>query len=267
MVDDAAAAKARVREHWNSVAAGYDIGVGAFRRFGARLVEAAGVEPDHRILDVATGRGAVLFPAAERVGPSGEVTGIDMSPEMVRLTRADLAERGLPGRVLVMDAQQLDFADASFDRVLCGFAVMFFPDQRRGLTEFRRVLRAGGRAAVSTWRASFGNDVGGVLRDLGLNRPQPGPGWITEPEDLRSRVRDAGFEDVHVSEETASFVVPDFEAYWESAIASGMRRYIDELDDVQRQRVRASLAERLRDRHGPDGIAVTASALFAVATR
>jgi len=76
--------------------------VGQFRYFGARLVEAAGVEPGDRVLDVATGRGAVLFPAAERVGPTGEVTGIDLSPEMVRLTGADLALGRLPGQVLVM---------------------------------------------------------------------------------------------------------------------------------------------------------------------
>ena len=263
-MDDSAARKERVRAQFDHAAAGYDGGVGSFRYFGARLVEAAGVEPGHRVLDVATGRGAVLFPAAERAGSSGEVTGIDLSPEMVRLTGADLARRGLSGRVLVMDAERMDFADGSFDRVLCGFGVMFLPDQRRGLGEFRRVLRAGGRVAVSTPRLALADDLSKILYEMGLSTPVPG--WITEPDALRGLLQDAGFADVHVAEHATSFVFPDVDVYWES-IRGGLRQTLDGLDGAQRQRARSTLVERLRDRHGPDGISVPSSALIGVATK
>ena len=65
-MDEAGAHKALARAVFNAVAADYDAeGVGIFAHFGRRLVAAAGVAPGERVLDVATGRGAVLVPAAE----------------------------------------------------------------------------------------------------------------------------------------------------------------------------------------------------------
>ena len=65
---------------------------------------------------------------------------------MVRATNEEAERRGLGIPVRVMDAEQLDFPDAEFDRVLCGFGVMFFPHLDQALAEFRRVLKPGGRA-------------------------------------------------------------------------------------------------------------------------
>ena len=58
-----------------------------------------------------------------------------------------------------MTAEHLDFPDATFDRVLCGFGMMFFPDQLRAFGEFRRVVKSGGRLAVSTWRVSQTSEI------------------------------------------------------------------------------------------------------------
>lgn len=82
-----------------------------------------------------------------------------------------------------MDAEHLDFPDATFDRVLCGFGVMFFPNQNRALGEFRRVMKPGGRVAVSTWRVTQTSELDAVLSELGMTRPRQ-PGWTTEPADL-----------------------------------------------------------------------------------
>src|SRR4051794_41978436 len=70
MSDDASTRKSETVAQFNGVAAGFDSG-GAFAHFGQRLVEVVGIEPEQRVLDVATGRGAVLFPAVERVGSAG----------------------------------------------------------------------------------------------------------------------------------------------------------------------------------------------------
>src|SRR5688500_2176491 len=89
----------------------------ASRRVGGRrLVEGVGVSAGDAVLDVATGRGAVLFPAAERVGPGGSVVGIDLAVGMVERTRAEIERRGVANAsVRQMDAERLDFADGSFD--------------------------------------------------------------------------------------------------------------------------------------------------------
>src|SRR5688572_1381792 len=118
MSDDAEARKAETMARFNSRAADFDP-QGTFAHFGQRLVAELGVEPGQRVLDVATGRGAVFFPAAERVGAAGEVVGVDLAESMVRATNEEAERRGLGTPVRIMDAEQLDFPDAGFDRVLC----------------------------------------------------------------------------------------------------------------------------------------------------
>ena len=82
------------------------------------------------------------------VGSGGHVTAADISQAMIDRARQRLAD--LPNTsVVVENGQSLSFADGTFDAVLCSLGLMFFPDPARGLSEFHRVLRPGGRAAVS----------------------------------------------------------------------------------------------------------------------
>jgi ubiquinone/menaquinone biosynthesis C-methylase UbiE len=165
-----------------------------------------------------------------------------------------------------MDAEHLDFPDAAFDCVLCGFGVMFFPNQDQALGEFRRVLKSGGRLGVSTWHATQSNEIEAVLTEFGM-RPPRQPGWITEPEDLSRLLTRTGFADVRVTTDTHSFRYSGIDEYWQQARGTGMRRVLDALDAVQAQRIRAALAERMRPNQRPDGIYSAATALIAVATR
>ena len=255
-------------EFFNSRAGDFDP-QGAFAHFGQRLVAVVGVEPGQRVLDVATGRGAVLFPAVERVGAAGEAVGVDLAESMVRATNEEAERRGLGTPVRVMDAEQLDFPDAGFDRVLCGFGVMYFPHLDQALAEFRRVLKPGGRLGVSTWRASSIEDLQAVLDDLGLagsNAHRP-PGWITEPEVLAHALTGAGFTDVRVVADSEAFRYADIEHYWQSIRGNGSGRRAAALDAAQLERVRAALAERFRAYQRPDGIHVVATALLAVGNR
>lgn len=116
-----------------------------FSYFGNRLVEQVDIPSNSHILDVATGRGAVLFPLAQAVGPSGKVVGIDISRQMIKETSKDVIERNLNWVELQhMDAEQLDFPNNSFDFVFCGFALFFLPSISTALSEFKRVLKPGG---------------------------------------------------------------------------------------------------------------------------
>ncbi len=266
MSDEAAAQrKAQTRGLFNSVCADYDAGPGCFAHFGRKLVEAADLQPGQKILDIATGRGAVLLPAAERVGSRGEVLGIDLSEEMVRATAAEVARRGLAARVLVMDAEKLDAPEASFDRVLCGFGIMFFPDQGRALGEMRRVLKPGGRIALSTWRVSQSEEVTAAVAQLGLGGNPPG--WITEPELLQQLLSRNGFSDIRVREDSQQFRYPGIEEYSQQARGTGLRRILDTLGDAQKQALSDALAERLRPHQRADGLYVEAVALIATGTR
>src|SRR5262245_54210704 len=133
----------------HEAAAGYDR---AFARvtthFVPRLLRAAHIAPGMRVLDIAAGTGLAAEAALNIVGPTGHVTAADLSPAMVEKSRVRLG-RAKNASVAVEDGQALSFSGESFDAVVCSLGLMFFPDALRGLAEFRRVLRPGGRAAVS----------------------------------------------------------------------------------------------------------------------
>jgi O-methyltransferase/aklanonic acid methyltransferase len=281
MRDDATDRKVQTRTFFNTVAPHYDVG-GAFDYFGERLVALVGVEHGQRVLDVASGRGAVLFPAAERVGETGVVIGIDLAEGMVEATNEEAMRRGVALRVRVMDAEQLEFPDAAFDRVLCGFGLMFFPHLDQALGEIRRVLAPGGRLGVSVWQTGLTADLRAILNDLRTatavspdSAGGPGGGLpsttigspITDPDALMRPLVRAGFADVRVTADSASFRFADVEQYWEDARGMALRHTLDALDAEQTERVRSCLIERLRPLQGPDGIQVTGTALLATARR
>lgn len=146
MTAEAQQRKAHTAATFNQLAPDYDAaGVGCFASFGRRLVEQVGIERGQSVLDVATGPGALLLRAAEHVGPEGRVVGIDLAPAMLEAAQRDAATRGLSVELRVMDAEAIEFPDASFDRVLCGFGLMFFPHLEAALAEMRRVLKPDGR--------------------------------------------------------------------------------------------------------------------------
>jgi SAM-dependent methyltransferase len=267
MNDAAAERKARTTGRFNRIAPHYDAGGQAcFAHFGRRLVDEVGVEPGHRVLDVATGRGAALFPAAERVG-AGQVVGIDLAEAMVRTTSEETARRGLTAELRVMDAEQLDFPDATFDRVLCGFGIMFFPHLERALAEIRRVLKLGGQLGVSTWQVSPAQDLRevlvhlGIIGEIGEGLRFPDPAAVVEP------LAAAGFVAMRARIDTATFRYDDLDAYWQNARGSVLRWSLDALDDGQVERVKAALTDRVQHQWRADGLHLTATAVLAVASR
>jgi SAM-dependent methyltransferase len=112
------------------------------------LVELVGLEAGDVLLDVATGTGNVAIPAAQT---GAVVTGLDLTPELLLVARERAATAGLEVTFIEGDAEELPFADDSFDRVTSCFGVMFAPRQQRAADEIVRVARPGGRIAIAAW--------------------------------------------------------------------------------------------------------------------
>ena len=108
-----------------------------FTQYAPRVVASADVRAGHRVLDVACGTGVVSREAAAVSGEDALVTGVDISPGMLAVAR-DIRPT-IDWRL--GDAANLPFADAVFDRVVCQFGLMFFPDPGRALGEMLRVLK------------------------------------------------------------------------------------------------------------------------------
>jgi SAM-dependent methyltransferase len=114
----------------------------------AALVDAVGVEPGERWLDVATGTGAVARLAAQR---GAVVTGLDLAPALIETARAHAVAEGIDARFDVGDAESMPYEDAAFDVVVSSFGSMFTPDHAATAGELGRVCRSGGRLGLLTW--------------------------------------------------------------------------------------------------------------------
>lgn len=117
-----------------------------------RLMEMAALAPGESVLDVACGTGLVTFRAAEAVGANGRVTGTDISEEMIATCARIAGARGIRHATFQrMEAENLAFADASFDAVLCALGMMYVVDFAGSIREMHRVARPGGRALSAVW--------------------------------------------------------------------------------------------------------------------
>ncbi len=113
------------------------------------MLEAADVQAGHDVLDVGCGTGVLAAASVEWVGHAGSVTGVDVNEDMLDVARAAQGDVSWVSGA----AESLPFDDASFDRVVSQFALMFFVDPRAAIGEMARVLRPEGKVAVATWAA------------------------------------------------------------------------------------------------------------------
>lgn len=267
-------------------AATYDhVGPRFFSHFGRRLVELAQIPRGAHVLDVATGRGAVLFPAAESVGLQGHITGVDLAETMVQETAQELARLGLASNAEVhqMDAECLQFPDGSFDSVLCGFALFFFPQLDRAMSEFRRVLKPQGQIALTTWEKRYyaqWNWLEEIVKAYLPAEPHaqppgasdlPPPPVLDTPEGLEIILRTAGFTDIQIASEAATFIYATEDELWASFWSLGMRRTLERIERttgaVGLSKFKTEVLEQVQAFKQADGIPQLFPVLFAIATK
>jgi ubiquinone/menaquinone biosynthesis C-methylase UbiE len=170
-----------------------------------RMVELAGIGPGSRVLDLATGLGEPALTAAAAAAPNGHVLATDLSEDMIGFAanRADeLALTNVEFRI--MDANEPDVAQASFDAVLSRWGLMFLAQLHTTLAGVHRCLKPGGRFVAVVWGSPDGAPTNSlaerVLRkSLDLPPPQEGPLTpfsLQDSADLLQRTREAGFEQV-----------------------------------------------------------------------
>jgi ubiquinone/menaquinone biosynthesis C-methylase UbiE len=221
------------------------------------LLQAAHIAPGMHVLDVATGTGLSAEAALAVVGPTGHVIAADISPAMADKARARLAEAP-NASVSVEDGQALSFADGSFDAVLCNLGLMFFPDPVRGLSEFRRVLRPGGRVAVSVntvVERSYNHQINVIIaRHMpSLAEAVTRTFALGEASRLRSLFDEAGLTDVETHAVRHTFVLPSFDVYYGPFERGGAStgQALAALPEEIRRAVREEVRRDLADRGGP----------------
>jgi SAM-dependent methyltransferase len=214
------------------------------------LLAAADVRPGARVLDVACGTGVVARAAARRVGATGAVVGLDLSPAMLAAAAALPSVAGAPIAWQAGNALALPFADRSFDVVVCQQGLQFFPDRLAAMREMRRVLAPGGRVALAVWRPIAHSPGFAVLADA-LDR-HIGPGLLTGPfslgdaAELRTLLEQAGFHDVTIRAATKTLRFPSVETFVARYVAATpLAEPVGQVDEPARAALVADVRARL----------------------
>ena len=160
-------------------------------------------KPGERVLDVACGTGVVARLAAQRVGGTGQVVGLDLNPGMLAMGRS-IASNAEPASAAITwqeaSAIKMPLPDAAFDIAYCQLGLQFFPDRPAALREMYRVLVSGGRLGLMVWRGiehSPGFDVLAAALARHVSAEAAGimraPFGIADAEELRGLIAAAGF--------------------------------------------------------------------------
>ena len=252
MDDEERIYKEYVAQTFNRTAPTYDrVGPRFFSFFGNRLVELAGVCNGASVLDVGCGRGATLFPTANKVGASGEVVGIDIAETMLQMTDNDIENLRLENaRVYYMDAEALQFPEARFDFVIYGFALYEFYDLDPALSEALRVLKPEGVFAASLWGKNVDTRWDGFRSVVKSYRDQLKPApevknipRLREPADIEAVLSKAGFTGIQMVVEEKEFYFKDVDEWWAFEWSHGNRFLWERMEPPVLERCRGDLFE------------------------
>ena len=209
---DAKKFKDTTRQQWDAAAEAWDRWGGLLGRWlgpsTEMMLDMAGVKAGSHVLDVAAGAGEQTMVAARRVGPNGYILATDISEGILARASSNAKIAGMGWvETEVCDGEQLDdLAQGGFDAVISRVGLIYFPNQHKALTAMRGKLKQGGHVGAITYADASLNEffsipVGIIRKNAKLPPPQPGqpgPFSLGDPDVLRGRFEEAGFDDVQI---------------------------------------------------------------------
>lgn len=279
---DASNYKRIQHDQWNADAAGW-------HRWGPTLqswfadvtrvmLDRAQIGPGSRVLDIAAGAGEPALSAAERVGPTGYVLATDLSENILRFAQQIADKRQLQHvETRVMDGEQLELADGSFDAVICRFGLMYMPHLHQALTEWRRVLKPGGRAVVAVFSTPDKNEWGAVPIALIRQRAhlppplpgQPGPFRLGGHGVLTGVLEQAGFQQIETQILSTPLRMPSAEACirFEREAFGAFNQLMAHLAPPEREAIWDEVAQAMKRFEEPGGFEVSCEPIIGVGVK
>ncbi len=276
------AVRSQIHGMWASVAPNWALHADYLDEHGsaitATMLDRVALEPGDRALELACGPGGVGLVAAQRVGDKGEVVMSDVAIEMTTIAEKRASELGLTNvRTAVLDLEQIDQPDESYDVVLCREGLMFAVEPERAAREIRRVLRPDGRIAIAVWGPRERNPWLGELFDAvtaetGFPVPPPGipgPFSLADAQRLHALLRGAGLGNVEVEDCHAPVRARSFDAHWArtAALAGPLAGILSALSEDARLAIAERFRVALAPYETPAGLEIPGVTLIASARR
>jgi len=261
-VDDAQQHKQRVVDVFDTIAAGYDNVALRFFSFAAdRVIKILKPRPGQKILDIATGTGAIAISCAQVVKPDGRVIAIDLSQAMLDMTLQNTRRMGLNNvDQFQMDADTLEFRENYFDHSICSFALFFLPDMQKALIEWVRVTKPGGKVLFSSFsEASFDPMVKLLVEQLEscgleMNNPPFATQRLSDPDVCKELMIEVELESTSVTIEQVGYHLQCVEDWWSIVWNSGMRGLVQRLDEGQQIEFKKQHLESVQSLFGERGL-------------
>lgn len=223
-----------------------------FSPWATILIQAADPKPGERVLDVGCGTGIVARQVASRLGASGNITGVDLNPNMLAVAKEVATREGAVIEWREGSAEHLPFPNSSFELVLCQFALMFFADKAAALAEMRRVVNVSGRVCASVWQGldkhPFYEKLHNVIQQrLGISALQD-IFSLGNADALRALMLRSGFQRVDVESKSmiARFPNPDGFLAGEIEVDTAAIPSMQHLDTQARQEIVAAIAADMK---------------------
>lgn len=211
-------------EPWNLVANGYAATTSkVFQGYAKAAIALTQIHSDSHLLDIACGPGTLPLLAYKQCK---SIKAIDFSERMLALFQQQIEHASIANIELECgDAQQLPYADASFDAAFSMFGLMFFPDRHKAYAEILRTLKPGGELVVSSWAPVADSPamqvMFGAVRVLNPDIPAPQTviDSLENPDFFKDELAQAGFQQVTVHRHTEKYAIESIDGLWRELVA------------------------------------------------
>jgi ubiquinone/menaquinone biosynthesis C-methylase UbiE len=238
--------------------------------FALDLVNEKGLRPGERVLDVACGTGTIARLAAERVGPSGKVAGVDVNAGMLSVARS--LPSANPIKWYETAAESVPLPDESFDVVFCGLGLQFFADKAAAVREMHRVLKPGGRVYISTPVPNAFFDL--LDRAIARHVSEEASAFVhavfslSEPREMEALLTDAGFSSVATRKQARNIQLPPAREFmWQYIYCTPLMALLPQSGNAQTEALERDVVAEWQPWASEEGLRYEQATLFSSARK